>query len=86
MIHNLILVDQTAYVKVRFISESIRVINNLIEHIDREDEEVILFSTYIEKAFDSVDHSFLFAIYKDMVLKQISLTLLECFFLMLKVA
>ena len=86
MIHNLILVDQTAYVKVRFISESIRVINNLIEHIDREDEEVILFSTYIEKAFDSVDHSLLFATYKDMVLKQISLTSLECFFLMLKVA
>ena len=61
MIHNLISVDQTAYVKGRFISESIRVINDLIEHIDREDEEGILFSTDIEKAFDSVDHNFLFA-------------------------
>ena len=39
VIHNLISVDQTAYVKGRFIGESIRVINDLIEHIDREDEE-----------------------------------------------
>ena len=58
MIHNLISVDQTAYVKGRFNGESIRVINDLIEHIDREDEEGILFSTDIEKAFDSVDHNF----------------------------
>ena len=58
LIHNLISVDQTAYVKGRFIGESIRVINDLIEHIDREDEEGILFSTDIEKAFDSVDHNF----------------------------
>ena len=61
MIHNLISVDQTAYVEGRFIGESIRVINDLIKHIDREDEEGILFSTVIEKAFDSVDHNFLFA-------------------------
>ena len=64
VIHNLISVDQTAYVKGRFIGESVRVINALIEHIDREDEEGILFSTDIEKAFDSVDHNFLFATLK----------------------
>ena len=64
VIHNLISVDQTAYVKGRFIGESIRVINDLIEHIDRENEKGILFSTDIEKAFDSVDHNFLFATLK----------------------
>ena len=64
VIHNLISVDQTAYVKGRFIGESIGVINDLIEHIDREDEKGILFSTDIEKAFDSVDHNFLFATLK----------------------
>ena len=64
MINNVISVDQTAYVKERFIGESIRVINDLIEHIDREDEEGILFSTDIEKVFDSVDHNFLFATLK----------------------
>ena len=64
VIHNLISVDQTAYVEGRFIGESIRVINGLIEHIDKEDEEGILFSTDIEKAFNSVDHNFLFVTLK----------------------
>ena len=57
----MIAVDQTAYVKGRFIGESIRVINDLIEHIECEGDEGILFSTDIEKAFDSVDHTFLFS-------------------------
>ena len=64
MIHNLISVDQTAYVKGRFIGESIGVINDLIEHIDREDEEGILFTTDVEKTFDSVDHNFVSATLK----------------------
>ena len=64
VIHHLILVDQTAYVKGRFIDESVRVINDLTKHIDKEDEEGILFSTDIEKAYDSVDHNFLFATLK----------------------
>ena len=49
------------YIKGRFIGESIRVINDLIEHIEREGDEGILFSTDIEKAFDLVDHIFLFS-------------------------
>ena len=61
MIHGLISVDQTAYVKGRFIGESIRIVNDLIEHIDRGDEENILFSTDIEKAFDLIHHNFSFA-------------------------
>ena len=51
VIHNPISVDQTAYVKERSTGESIRVINDLIEHINREDEEGIVFSTDIEKGF-----------------------------------
>ena len=50
VIPKLIAVDQTAYVKGRFIGESIRVINDLIEHIEREGDE-----------FDSADHTFLFS-------------------------
>ena len=50
-----------AYVKGKFIGESIRVINDLIEHIEHEGDEEILFSTDNEKAFDSVDHTFLFS-------------------------
>ena len=61
VIPKLIAVDQTAYVKGRFIGELIRVINDLIEHIEREGDEGILFSTDTEKAFDSVHHTFLFS-------------------------
>ena len=57
----LIAVDQTVYIKGRFIGESIRVINDLIEHIENEGDEGILFSTDTEKTFDSVDHTFLFS-------------------------
>ena len=64
VIPKLIAVDQTVYVKGRFIGESIRVINDLIEHIEHEGDEGILFSTDIEKAFDSVDHTFLFSTLK----------------------
>ena len=70
MINNLILVDQTACVKGRFIGESMRVINDLIEHIDREGEEGTLFSTDTKKAFDSVDHNFYLQLQKGMVLEQ----------------
>ena len=86
VIHNLISVDQTAYVKGRFIGESIRVINDLIEHIDREDEEGILFSTDIEKAFDSVDHNFLFVTLKRYGFGTEFVNFIKTLFLMLKVA
>ena len=86
VIHNLISVDQTAYVKGRFIGESIGVINDLIKHIDREDEEGILFSTDIDKAFDSVDHNFLFATLKRYGFGTEFVNFIKHFFLMLKVA
>ena len=34
---------------------------DITEYVDREEEEAILFSTDIEKAFDSVNHNFIFA-------------------------
>ena len=61
VIKNVICHDQTAYIKDRYIGESIRLVQDNIEYVDREEEEAILFSTDIEKAFDSVNHSFIFA-------------------------
>ena len=52
--------DQTAYIKDRYIGESIRLVQDIIEYVDREDETILL-STDIEKAFDSVNHNFIFA-------------------------
>ena len=61
VLKNVICHDQTAYIKGRYIRESIRLMQDIIEYVDLEEEEAILFSTDIEKAFDSVNHNFIFA-------------------------
>ena len=57
-------IDQTAYIKGRFIAESVRLIEDLLEYADQENEDGILFAADIEKAFDSVEHSFIYATLK----------------------
>ena len=64
MIHKLIYCDQTAYVHGKNIDESIIVIDDILEYVDKIGVEGILFAVKIEKAFDSVDHSFIFATLK----------------------
>ena len=71
VIGSVILYDQTAYVKGRYIGESIRLIQDIIEYADEMDEEGILFSSDIEKAFDSVDHTFIFITLKNLDLARI---------------
>ena len=60
VLKNVICHDQTAYIEDRYIGESIRLVQDIIEYVDREEEEAILFSTNTEKAFDSVTHNFIF--------------------------
>ena len=60
VIHSLISYDQTAYVKGRYIGESVRLIDDLLKHAEDENIDGILFAADIEKAFDSVDHNFMF--------------------------
>ena len=64
VLSSLIHSDQTAYVKDRYIGESERLINDVLEFIDHEKIEAILFSADFEKAFNSIDHSFLFSVLK----------------------
>ena len=54
--------NQTAYVKNRFISESGRVISDILEIAKTLGLEGFLVTIYIEKAFDSVNHCYLFHI------------------------
>ena len=56
IIHKLFYTDQTAYLQGCFIGESVRLIEDLLEYVDG-----ILFAADIEKAFDSVEHSFIYA-------------------------
>ena len=50
-----------AYVKGRNIGESIRLMDDLLEHADKENLDGLIFAADIEKAFDSVEHNFLLA-------------------------
>ena len=54
--------DQTAYVGNRNIGESVRLISDILEYTDENDIEAILFSADFEKAFHSVEDSFIISI------------------------
>ena len=49
---NIINYDETAYVKNRYIGESIRVIDDILYHAEQENLDEILFAADMEKAFD----------------------------------
>ena len=53
--------DQTAYVANRFLGESVRQISDILEMTKKLKIEGFLMTVDIEKAFDSVDHTFLYA-------------------------
>ena len=61
VIPSIINYDQTAYVKGRFIGESIRLIDDILYHAEHENLDGILFAVDTEKAFDSLENSFIFA-------------------------
>ena len=58
---NIIKHDQTAYVTGRYIGESIHLISDMLEYTEENNIDGILFSADFEKAFDSVEHSFILA-------------------------
>ena len=64
VIRKLVHWDQTAYVGNRNIGESVRLISDILEYMDENDIEAILFSADFEKAFDSVEHSFIISTLK----------------------
>ena len=56
--------NQVAYVNNRFISESGRLISDVLEITNSLDIEGLLMTVDIEKAFDSINHSFLMSVLK----------------------
>ena len=58
--------DQTAYVKGGHIGESICLISDILKYTEENDISGILFAVDFEKAFDSIEHTFLFAILKSL--------------------
>ena len=57
-------VIQTDNVKGRYLGESVNLIDDLLKYAEDENIDGILFAADIEKAFDSVDHNFMFAALK----------------------
>ena len=62
VIPNIINYDQTAYVKNRFIGESVRLIDDSLYHTEQENLDGTLFATdtCTKKAFDSSEHNFIY--------------------------
>ena len=56
--------NQVAYVNNRFISESGRLISDVLEITNSLDIEGLLMTVDIEEAFDSINHSFLMCVLK----------------------
>ena len=64
VIAKLVHCDQTAYVNNRYIGESNRLISDIVEYTNENEIKAILFSADFEKAFDSIEHPFLFGVPK----------------------
>ena len=58
--------NQVAYVNNRFISESGRLISDVLEITNSLNIKGLLMTVDIEKAFDSINHSFLMCVLKKM--------------------
>ena len=58
ILNSIVKCDQTAYVKGRYIGESIRLISDILEYTEENGISRILFSADFEKAFDSIDTHF----------------------------
>ena len=56
--------NQTAYVKDRYICESIHLITDFLAYTEENSIRGILFSADFEEVFDSIEHSFIFATLK----------------------
>ena len=86
VMHELVHSDQTAYVKDCYIGESIRILDDILEYTECSQLPGILFSADFKKAFDSIDHTFLFSLFlKNMDLDLTSSTRLKPYLLVLRV-
>ena len=64
VIPNLVSENQSAYVNNRFIRKGGRLISNIVEITDSLQTDGFFMTVYIEKAFESVNHSFLISLLK----------------------
>ena len=51
--------QQTDFIKGRYIGENVRLIFDILDHVNDQDLPSLLFFSDFEKAFDSLDHTFM---------------------------
>ena len=56
--------SQTGFIKGRYIGENIRLICEVLDHVDQNDIPSLMFFSDFEKAFDSLDHNFMYTALK----------------------
>ncbi|XP_071686901.1 uncharacterized protein [Rutidosis leptorrhynchoides] len=59
VIHKVISVEQSAFMKGRFILDGILVANEVVDEVKRKKDKCMIFKADFEKAFDSINHNFL---------------------------
>ena len=61
IIHKIVNPDQTGYIKGRYIGHNIRLVQDLIDYVDESNESAAIISLDFQKAFDSIEKSFMLA-------------------------
>ena len=64
VIPKLVRSDQTAFIKGRYIGENIRVIEDIMDYVNRNNQQAMLLQLDFEKAYDSIEWPYLFATLK----------------------
>ena len=59
-LNHIISTNQTGFIKGRYIGENVRLLQEIIERIDESNETGLIFFSDFNKAFDSLDHEFMF--------------------------
>ena len=52
--------NQTGFIKGRYIGENVRILEEILEYVENKNIPSLLFFSDFEKAFDSVDHNYIF--------------------------
>ena len=64
VLNSLINSSQTGFLKGRYIGENIRTLCEIIDNLNNENNPGLIFFADFEKAFDSVDHDFIYKVLK----------------------
>ena len=56
--------SQNSFLKDRYIGENIRILFEILEHVEEHELQCISFFSDFEKAFDSIDHNFFDTMFK----------------------